>query len=259
MLAKRLPLVACSLSIITATIVTQPARSFADTLFMDDFDDGVIDPRYTPIGSATLTEFDGQMRVATISPEDGIRIDLSDFPSVACHVIDFSLDSSTAGDAFLWKWIVRDDENNVFPILELELSGSTPQGRQLGLSTTKKDKDGNVVTVAEKSIVYVNEDKYRVKWDRKTVNGVEYVQLEIINRSTGEYFLIFPWQDPPPTQTVGFEMTTSFDTITFDFIGLESEHVPIIPTLPEWGLIAMAVLVLTAGTVVFGRRRRAAA
>ncbi len=32
-----------------------------------------------------------------------------------------------------------------------------------------------------------------------------------------------------------------------------------IPTLPEWGFAALMLLVLTAGTVVFGRRRRAAA
>jgi len=32
-----------------------------------------------------------------------------------------------------------------------------------------------------------------------------------------------------------------------------------VPTVSEWGLIVMTVLVLTAGTIVLGRRRRAAA
>lgn len=32
---------------------------------------------------------------------------------------------------------------------------------------------------------------------------------------------------------------------------------PAIPTLPEWGIAAMVLLVLTGGTVVFGRRRKA--
>ncbi len=32
-----------------------------------------------------------------------------------------------------------------------------------------------------------------------------------------------------------------------------------IPTLPEWGLMVLTLLVLTAATVVFGRRRRSAA
>ena len=32
-----------------------------------------------------------------------------------------------------------------------------------------------------------------------------------------------------------------------------------IPTLPEWGFAALTLLVLTAATVVFGRRRQAAA
>lgn len=32
-----------------------------------------------------------------------------------------------------------------------------------------------------------------------------------------------------------------------------------IPTVSEWGLMAMALLLLTAGTVVIGRRHRAAA
>ncbi len=33
---------------------------------------------------------------------------------------------------------------------------------------------------------------------------------------------------------------------------------PAIPTVSEWGLIVMTLLALTAGTIVFGRRRRAA-
>ncbi|MCK4343101.1 MAG: IPTL-CTERM sorting domain-containing protein [Phycisphaerae bacterium] len=32
-----------------------------------------------------------------------------------------------------------------------------------------------------------------------------------------------------------------------------------IPTVSEWGLIVMTLLLLTAGTVVFGRQRRPAA
>ena len=34
---------------------------------------------------------------------------------------------------------------------------------------------------------------------------------------------------------------------------------PAIPTVSEWGLIVITLLMLTAGTVVLGRRRRAAA
>ncbi len=39
----------------------------------------------------------------------------------------------------------------------------------------------------------------------------------------------------------------------------EHRGTPKIPTLPEWGLVGLTLLVLTAATVVFGRRRRAAA
>ena len=34
---------------------------------------------------------------------------------------------------------------------------------------------------------------------------------------------------------------------------------PPVPTLPEWGLMVLTLLLLTAGTVVYGRRRAAAA
>ncbi|MCH8148071.1 MAG: hypothetical protein IH987_08785 [Planctomycetes bacterium] len=261
MLRRQFPQVGCSLTILAATIATHSAPCFAAAVFQDNFDNGVVDSRYTPIGSATLAESGGRMRVGTVSPGDGIRIDLSDLSNTVCHMIDFSVEDSTVGDAFLWKWIVRDDENNVYPILEFEASETSPQSRQLGMRTTKKDKDGNEVTVVQSAVIYVNEDNYRIKWDRRTItleDGTkkEQVQLELINKSTGEYYLIFPWQDPPPTQTVAFEMTTNFDMITFDGVVVESEHV--VPAVSEWGLIVMTVLGLTAGTIFYGRRRRCA-
>ncbi len=39
---------------------------------------------------------------------------------------------------------------------------------------------------------------------------------------------------------------------------VDGECVNIIPTVSEWGLIIMALLLLTAGTIVFARRRRPA-
>jgi len=38
--------------------------------------------------------------------------------------------------------------------------------------------------------------------------------------------------------------------------GIIERDTPGIPTVSEWGLIAMALLTLTAGTVVFAKRRR---
>ena len=38
--------------------------------------------------------------------------------------------------------------------------------------------------------------------------------------------------------------------------GTECDDLPPIPTVSEWGLIIMTLLALTAGTIVFARRRR---
>ena len=36
----------------------------------------------------------------------------------------------------------------------------------------------------------------------------------------------------------------------------DCEPCPAVPTVSEWGLIVMTLLLLTAGTIVFSRRRR---
>lgn len=43
----------------------------------------------------------------------------------------------------------------------------------------------------------------------------------------------------------------------YDFRSEPTSECPSIPTMPEWGIVAMALLVLTAGTVVFIRRQPA--
>ena len=48
------------------------------------------------------------------------------------------------------------------------------------------------------------------------------------------------------------------DEIVVDTICSDEDHQPAIPTLSEWGLVAMTLLVLTAGTLVFTRARRPA-
>lgn len=45
-------------------------------------------------------------------------------------------------------------------------------------------------------------------------------------------------------------------TLTGNHAGFVDVEVALVPTVSEWGLVAMVLLTLTAGTVVLGRRRR---
>jgi len=79
-----------------------------------------------------------------------------------------------------------------------------------------------------------------------------------INESTG----VVSWPNPlvvgsPHTITIKAVNAEGNDTESWQLT--VTPPIPDIPTVSEWGLMVMTLLLLTAGTVVFGRRRRAAA
>lgn len=61
---------------------------------------------------------------------------------------------------------------------------------------------------------------------------------------------------PPGTYTAHLRVKDYYGRYSDDSITVTVEGV--IPTVSEWGLIVLALLLLTAGTIVFGRRRRPA-
>jgi hypothetical protein len=81
------------LVLITASIASASVMGSAraDELFRDEFDDGVIPPRYTVFGGATMVETNGRLVVTMPSPESGIQIDTADFPTQACFVLRYSI------------------------------------------------------------------------------------------------------------------------------------------------------------------------
>ena len=66
--------------------------------------------------------------------------------------------------------------------------------------------------------------------------------------------------------TSGNDIPPEFDTTTYTLSQIEAmDHIEIgqvstreIPTVSQWGLIIMTLLLLTAGTIVLGRRRKLA-
>jgi hypothetical protein len=96
--------------------------------------------------------------------------------------------------------------------------------------------------------------------------------VELLTPPVGEGQVVREWSLGPWTTTVysihiepnpDFEEIWIYgdvyvDEIVVDTICSDEDHQPAIPTLSEWGLAVMTLLVLTAGTLVFMRARRPA-
>lgn len=63
----------------------------ADILFQDDFDDGIVDPRYTAIGGASILESAGSMFLEMFDTGDGLNIFLEDVATedYKCFFFDY--------------------------------------------------------------------------------------------------------------------------------------------------------------------------
>lgn len=239
--------------LIAFSVVT--VRTCEAQLLDDDFSDDIVDSRYTAIEGASLSEQGGQLVVELFGVTDGLQIDLADIGSAAaCHEVTISTDASSSGDRILWEWVVKDEMDNVFTLLESEWTVGS-----LIMKTTKKNAAGEDVDVQQKiDPADINGlSGWKTRWDRETRDGVEYVQLEIVKIATGEIIKAYEWQDPPPTTTVSLRITSNLDTFALDHITVTASHTPSdgIPTVSEWGVVVLSLLMLTGIAIKFGRRR----
>jgi hypothetical protein len=85
--------------------------------------------------------------------------------------------------------------------------------------------------------------------------GIAYVQVEFY---TSPGYVIGPGQVPEGT-VFARERDSSGEVLASAFVDHLAHGIPGIPTVSEWGLGVMAILVLTAATVVIMRRRAVAA
>jgi hypothetical protein len=104
--AARLFLIVLIMCLTAIIFIHRPA--FASIVLMDEFDDNIVDPRYTPIGSAVLEEAGGEMIVTTNTSGGGVRFNLTDVGSSSmCHAFDFStIDNTTPGTFLRWEWML---------------------------------------------------------------------------------------------------------------------------------------------------------
>lgn len=193
----------------------------ATVVYQDTFDDGQVAPTIQALGGASLKEQNGQLTVSISRAGQGASFAI---PSGQIRCFEMSLAAirpqslMKLGDRLTWRWLVIDRASGTqYVILESEWTktGSTT------FTTRKKDKSGNVVIVRQEvdpgdlDVVPPAGQEARVKWDRRTVDGKEQVQLEIvfIDPATGKvtkYLKLFPWQDPPISTSVAIEMTANF-------------------------------------------------
>ncbi len=177
----------------------------------------------TAIGSADLFQSHGRLFVRTPADGDGIRIEVpAKYNCVAIQ--DVLLNDVRPGKTMLWKWVVQDSSGSKFPLLE-----SSWILNDIDIHTEKKDKNGNTVSVNRVfPIKEINElSPFTTSWDRRTVNGVEQVQLEFRDPRTKQFKKLLPWQDPLPTTTVAFEITTTLPGFSIGQIGVSPEHVEV--------------------------------
>jgi hypothetical protein len=72
----------------------------APITFTDDFNDGVVDPRYTSIAGASIVEVGGNMVVGMAGTNDGVSMFIEDVvPKAVCYMTDYTADGFNAGDA----------------------------------------------------------------------------------------------------------------------------------------------------------------
>jgi hypothetical protein len=249
-----------------AVLAARTAR--AATIYFDGFDDGQVAANVQAIGGAALSESGGQLRVTVSAPGQGVALGV---PSDAIRCFEFSLgviapqSPVQTGDRLTWTWIATDiDSGAEYPLLE----SIWEQTNSTRFSTMKRDKDGNVVlrhqeiSTADLTRVAPGAgEAVKVKWDRRTVNGVEQVQAEIVrvNLQSGrvlEVIKVFPWQDPPGFRSTRFEVRASFPlVIALDAVSGDDGHVPV--AAPAFGTVGAVVLVLlafVAGALLLRRR-----
>ncbi|MBI4604820.1 MAG: hypothetical protein HY721_22890 [Planctomycetes bacterium] len=255
-----------------ALFMTPAARG--DVVFRDSFDDNVVGGQYTA-QNGTLSESGGRLTLTTTGePIAGSKllVNLTDLGGQArCHKLVFSTagQGQDRGTFIEWRWIARDPGGNKFPLMTSRWDANRPPGFPQGIGgggqfgsetyyttgkysyTTKQYK--YVYQTIPYSLSYYS--YYTTQWDRRTtLVGDEEVQLELYG-GTIKYYL-FPWQDPPPTETVGFEIVTDLPKFHLEELIIEDLHRASLPAALPWALAALGLGALWAGAALLRRRRR---
>ena len=228
-----------------------PSETHAAIIF-DDFDDDIVDSRYTALGGASLAESGGEMTVSMPSTNDGLSIVHPELTDVFCYQFEFEPSGFTTGERLEFEVIQNHPVAGDFVALRVSK-------QQTGSSTVtieSFDKDGNTIETEEFpfSVDVVGEWLLRIdlvdgEWVVDLRKGIpEDLVDELVEAATGSN----------AGKATRIEITVKSDgTLALKSLRLDEFHTPI-PTVSEWGLIVITLLLLTAGTVVIGRRRRPA-
>lgn len=115
--------------------------------FIDDFSDGIVAPRYTALGDATVTEAGGVMSINMPGTGDGVSIFLADVASDAnCFTGEYFVSGFVAGSGmqvdFMYDYV--DDAAGPFTAFRYVIA----QTNSVKASAQAFDKDGNLLQEA---------------------------------------------------------------------------------------------------------------
>lgn len=111
--------------------------------FVDHFDDGVLDSRYTSLGNASLIEEGGQLKLSMISSGDGVSIFIGDVvPKATCYKFSYDISDFTTGEALVFAVFYEDPVQGEFVAAKYTIT----QSNSVTVKTEVFDKDGKLIT-----------------------------------------------------------------------------------------------------------------
>jgi len=244
----------CLAPLLLMLLAAFPAAAADLLLYQEGFDNGKVPATVHALRGAQLVPAGGQLAVVVSSPGQGVSLDIPN-NQINCFVVTLAgihpNGALALGDTVSWRWIVADAvSGQEYSLLESTWTktGSTT------FTTRKKDKSGNTVVVRQTvskedlDVVPPAGQQAKIQWDRRTVDGVEQVQLEIVfvDPATGKVTRIvrlFPWQDPKSFSSVRIELTANFPVeISLESVEGAEEHL-------DFGVADPAVVPAPVGRV----------
>lgn len=182
------------------------------------------------VGTAKVHQSRGRLYVEARAAGDGVFLEVpAAYDCVALE--DVVLDAPLPrGGSVTFTWFAIAADGTVFPLLVSEWVevGSTEY------TTTKNDASGRPVqrrvVVSDETIARYQ--PFRVAFDRRTVGGVEQIQLEFRDPSNNTIKKLFPWADPAPTRSFGLQITTDLTGFSIGAVDANPVHEP--TRLPEF-------------------------
>ena len=251
----------------------------AQQVLFDDFRDDPV-AEYLPLNGNSVISFDQELGLLIVRPESpeedyGVIMNfraIDGIEKVRCHRLRFRMASGVAGIAdgggaqlsgATAQWNLNVYDTVTTPDDEYTLmTSSWEETSPVNVNTTteKTSSDGTTTTVlatSSTSLISFSEPQ----WDRfPSKDGLsEEIELKRTTGTTSD--VLFPKADPPPTITNN--ITAVFnggESVTFDFVQLEDDHITVALPLSTWpGLALILVVTLGVGVFLLGRRRTAPA